>query len=316
MRGSFCLEQGYMKSIEKVTIVGMGALGLLYGSFLIDAGEEVRYVMDPERLAKYRGSVFYLNGKPFYPPMISCEEAQPADLAIVAVKYPGFASAMDTIRTSVGAGTILMSVMNGISSEELLSERYGQEHLIYTVAQGMDAMRFGKELNYSVMGDLRIGAKEECQKENVATVARFFDRTGMPYVVEEDILHRLWGKLMLNVGVNQTCMVYETTYGGVLLKGEANRTMIAAMREVIAIARAEGIGIDEADLNEYIEILGKLSPDNMPSMRQDALSRRPSEVELFAGTVLRLAKKHGILVPANEFLYERIQEMEKDYQAV
>ena len=52
----------------------------------------------------------------------------------------------------------------------------------------------------------------------------------------------------------------------------------------------------------------------MPSMRQDALSRRCSEVELFAGTVLRLAKKHGILVPANEFLYERIQEIEKDYQ--
>ena len=59
--------------------------------------------------------------------------------------------------------------------------------------------------------------------------------------MEEDILHRLWGKFMLNVGVNQTCMAYETNYGALLREGsEANETMLAAMREVIAHCKRGG----------------------------------------------------------------------------
>ena len=126
-------------------------------------------------------------------------------------------------------------------------------------------------------------------------------------------MHRLWSKFMLNVGVNQTCMVYSTTYSGALAQGEANRTMLAAMREVIAVAQAEGIALTEQDINQYIAILGTLSPDGIPSMGQDRINRRPSEVEMFAGTVIRLAKKHGLLVPTNEFLYRRVREIEQEY---
>ena len=142
----------------------------------------------------------------------------------------------------------------------------------------------------------------------------FFDRAGVGYVEEDDILRRMWSKFMLNVGVNQTCMVYGTTYGGVLADGEPNRTMISAMREVIALAGAEGICLNEQDLNQYIDIIGTLSPEGTPSMGQDRINRKPSEVELFAGTVMRLAEKHGLYVPVNRFLYERVQKIEKEYR--
>ena len=71
--------------------------------------------------------------------------------------------------------------------------------------------------------------------------------------------------------------------------------------------------IGEKDLNEYVDILKTLSPDGMPSMRQDGIAHRPSEVEMFAGTVIRLAEQHGILVPANRFLRQRVKEMEAEY---
>lgn len=145
-------------------------------------------------------------------------------------------------------------------------------------------------------------------------MAAYFDEIKMPYTVEEDILRRLWGKFMLNVGVNQTCMAFETNYGGALEEGSrAHETMLAAMREVIALAGAEGIRLTEEDLEEYIAILRTLSPEGMPSMRQDAVSRRPSEVEMFAGTVIPMAERHGIPVPANRFLYEKIKEIEASY---
>ena len=135
----------------------------------------------------------------------------------------------------------------------------------------------------------------------------------MPYVTEEDIMLRMWSKFMLNVGVNQTCMVYGTDYAGCLKPGEAHDVMIAAMREVKAVANAEGIGITEETIEEYIDILRTLRPDSVPSMRQDSMQKRKTEVDMFAGTVIELAEKHGIPVPANEFLFYRAKQIEAAY---
>ena len=302
--------------IQKTAIIGMGALGLLYADIIASAKGTgaVSFIMDEDRLQKYRKTVFDCNGEKKSFHMESCETARPADLVIVAVKYNGLESALDTMKSSVGENTVILSVLNGISSEEIIAGRYGWEHVVDTVAQGMDAMKFGDTLRYTKQGELCIGIRSKEQKESLEKVLEFFREIRMPYTEEKDILHRLWGKFMLNVGVNQTCMAYGTNYGGVLLEGgEANRTMCAAMREVMALADAEGVPLTEKDFEDYIALLGTLSPEGMPSMRQDAVMRRYSEVEMFAGTVIRMADKHGIMVPANRFLYERIKEIEAEY---
>ena len=89
--------------------------------------------------------------------------------------------------------------------------------------------------------------------------------------------------------------------------------MISAMREVLAIANAESIDLTEKDINFYVSLLQGLLKDGMPSMAQDRLQHRHSEVDMFAGTVIDIAKKHGILVPTNQFLYNSVKEIEKSY---
>lgn len=303
--------------IQKTAIIGMGALGLLYADYITkQKGQDaVFFVMNKKRCEKYAGQKFDCNGimKEFC--MVEDEKATPADLVIVAVKYNGLNSALDTIKNCVDNHTIIMSVMNGITSEDIISERYGDSNVIYTVAQGMDAMKFNNRLTYTKMGELRIGITDTRRQPILQSVVDFFNEIRMPYSVDDDILHRLWSKFMLNVGVNQTCMVFETNYGGVLKEGKAHDTMLTAMREVIKVGNAEGIGLSEDDLNYYINILGTLLPEGMPSMRQDGVSKRPSEVEMFAGTVMKLAKKHGIEIPANQFLYDSVKEIEKAYTA-
>lgn len=302
-----------MKKIETTAIVGMGALGLLYGTYILDKKFPVCYVMDEKRVRKYENQVFYKNKEPYTFSICSYKNMEPVDLLIVAVKYTSLQAAIEEMAGCIGKDTIIMSVLNGISSEDIIAKQYGRAHLIDAVAQGMDAVKFGNELTFSKIGELRIGAKEACERKNLESVKAYFDEIGMPYQADENIVHRMWGKFMLNVGVNQTCMVYQTNYGGCTTKGEANRTMIAAMREVIAIGQAEGVPIKEKDLNEYVALLGTLSREGMPSMRQDGIAKRPSEVEIFAGTVLKLAEKHGILVPANQFLYDSVKAIEANY---
>lgn len=303
------------QKITKTAIVGMGALGLLYGDYIVKhcGQDSVTYVMDEERLKKYKDGVFTINGEEAGFSMTSASHMEPVDLLIVAVKYTGLETALEVMRNCIDEQTIIISVLNGISSEEIIGERYGMEGIVHTVAQGMDAMKFGNSLNYTKMGELHIGLTEKGSREKFDRLKDYFDEMGMPYVREEDILYRMWSKFMLNVGVNQTCMVYGTTYGGVLSAGEPNRTMIAAMREVEALANEEGIALSEKDINQYVDLLKTLNPEGTPSMGQDRINKKPSEVEMFAGTVIKLAGKHGIYVPANEFLYKRVKEIEKTY---
>ena len=302
--------------IQTTAIIGMGALGLMYADTIAKARgrESVSFVMNKERLQKYKDAVFTCNGEVKTFRMRDCEEMEPVDLLIVAVKYNGLPDAMKDMRKCVGENTIIMSVMNGITSEKMIAEEFGMEKLIDTVAQGMDAMKFGSQLRFTQMGELHIGVEAGQKQENVDAVAEFFDDIHMPYVLEEDILFRMWAKFMLNVGINQTCMAYETTYSGALTEGtEANHTLIAAMREVITLSNAENIGLTEKDLWLYIDILKTLDPEGVPSMRQDGIARRYSEVEMFAGTVIKMAEKHGIDTPANRLLYQKVKAIEATY---
>jgi len=303
------------REISKVSIIGMGALGLLYGSHIVKhlGMEAVNFIMEDNRLRKYENQKFYCNEEEIKFILTRDRDAEPADLLIAAVKYTGLEEALASMKSCIGPDTIILSVLNGISSEKIIGTHYGMDKVIYTVAQGMDAMKVDNKLQFTQMGELHLGIVDVGQKDKLNRVITFFDKIELPYVVEEDILHRLWSKFMLNVGVNQTCMVYDTNYAGVLASGEPNRTMIAAMREVIAVANAEGIRLSEADLNQYIAIIRKLNPEGTPSMGQDRINRKSSEVELFAGTVIKMAKKHKIYVPANEFLYKRVKEIEREY---
>ena len=223
---------------------------------MASGGAQVHYVVDAERSIRYQNMEVTCNGEPFQFQLVKDTEAEPADLVLTAVKGTGLPSALNTMAGCVGPETVIISVLNGISSEGILGERFGKEKMIHTVAQGMDAMKFGSKLQYTQTGNLHIGLAPGERAENLDAVKTFFDRTGVGYVEEDDIMRRMWSKFMLNVGVNQTCMVYGTTYGGVLADGEPNRTMISAMREVIALAGAEGILLNEQDLNQYIDIIG------------------------------------------------------------
>ena len=305
-----------MKPIETVHIVGMGALGLLYGSIIQKSlgADTVTYVMDPIRYEKYKNATYRINGAvtPFR--IIPCTEATPCDLLIVAVKNPGLTSALEVMKTSVGSDTAIVSVMNGTTSEETIGGIFGMEHMLHTVAQGTDATCFGGHLNYSAAGYLCLGVVPPAPDALLDRVCAFFDKAGISYVREADIRRRIWSKYMLNVGLNQSCMVFGTTYGDINTEGSESRmTMVAAMREVILVANAEGIALCEEDLRQYLELMLTMAPDNMPSMAQDRVNKKPSEVDMFAGNVLKLAEKHGIPAPANAFLLRRVREIEAEY---
>ena len=76
---------------------------------------------------------------------------------------------------------------------------------------------------------------------------------------------------------------------------------------------AGGVALTEADLSQMLRVIEGLDPDGMPSMAQDRIAHRKTEVKEFSGTILRLAAKHGIEVPQNDWLYQCIREIEESW---
>ncbi|WP_018661641.1 ketopantoate reductase family protein [Heyndrickxia acidiproducens] len=304
--------------IKTVSIIGLGALGVLFGRQLAKKMPEgdLRVIADRKRIERYERDGVYCNGdRCSFHYVTPEEECGPADLLIFAVKFNGLADAVQAVKKHVGPNTIILSALNGISSEEIISRTYGMDKILYCVAQGMDAVKTGNQLTYDHIGMLCFGEKEPGYvSEKAERVARFFEKTDFPYELDKHMMKRLWGKFMLNVGVNQTVAVFKSNFGEIQKEGPAREMMIAAMREVMALSEKEGFPLTEADLQYWLKVVGALSPDGKPSMAQDVEAKRYSEVGLFSGTVIELGKKHNVPVPVNEALYQRIQEMESGYE--
>lgn len=302
--------------IKSVAIVGKGAVGLLHGSKIAqNAGlDRLVFAMDDARFERHRDDQVLINGEPCpieSAPMSTCE---PVDLVIVAVKATGLDAAIESMAPLVGPQTRIISLLNGVTSEEHIAARYGWDHLVLAITQGMDAVFIDGKLIFSHPGEIRLGNAPGTEPGVIEDIAELLERAQIAHVVEQDIRRRMWTKLMLNVGINQTCMVFGSTYGDAMAaNSEQNRCFIAAMREARAVANAEGIPLSEEDLAAMVNVIAELDPAGMPSMAQDRINRKRTEVELFAGTIIERAERHGILVPQNRWLYQRVREIEASW---
>ena len=306
-----------MREIKTVGVIGMGALGVLYADLFTRAlgREQVRVLADSRRIARYRDEGIWYNG-------VRCDFAytdaaavhEPVDLLLFAVKFGGLEDAIATCRHLVGPETTLVSVLNGISSEQMLGEAFSPEQVVWCVAQKMAAKKDGNRVTVDPIGELAVGIPDGLDPAHFRRLTAFFDAIRFPYMVPEDIRVYTWSKLLCNTGCNQAELVFQCGYGPLQVPGKPRDTMIGAMREVVQVANAEGIPLSEADVTYWLGILDHLPADGETSMRQDGKAHRKSEVELFAGTIRRLARKHGLSVPVNDWLYEEIQRIEASYE--
>ena len=313
-----------MGAVKRVAIVGFGSLGAMYaGCFGRAMGADgVFVVADEARTERYRAEPTIFNGEPIAATYLTYDEAAaraattPFDVVLYAVKFGALAEAMEQSAPLVGPDTAIISVLNGVTSEEVLAERFGWDRVLLCVAQQMDSRKVGPVVTAGCVGVLALGVRDgesPVQQANLSRVTAWLSAIDQPFICPKDIRHQLWGKLICNVGVNQACAVYDCCFDGIHAPGEAREAMIGAMGEVAAVGRAEGVALTDADVAYWLDIIDHLNPAGMPSLRQDVLARRPTEVELFSGTINRLGVAHGIPTPVNERFYAAIKALEASW---
>lgn len=296
-----------------ISIIGFGSLGALFASVLTPhlAFEDLRIIADIARVSRYREQGLIVNGKPVklnYLTPKDCQSLSPptADLVLVCCKFHQLNDVMPFIATQLGESTLIVSALNGIASERVLAQIFGEHRIVYCVAQQMDARKVGNQLHYRDAGQLVIGAMHDTieERSRVAKVDDIFTQTHFPHSISHDMPRQLWGKLMLNVGVNQTIPLFNGNFSTIQQAGEARDICLSAMQEVLQVANAEGVTLSDQDFDHWLDIMANLDPNAIPSMQQDLLAKRRCELELFAGTICELGQKHGIATPTNEMLLE------------
>lgn len=303
-----------MEKIRKAALVGAGSLGIMYGQRLTEVfgKESVCFAADRERIRRYEGKGLYFNGNRCdFRYIESGYSLEKADLIIIAVKYTGLPEALEAVAGLVHPETIIISLINGITSENMIARAFGSEHVLYCIAQEMDATKTGNLVEASSLGYLVFNDKTGAETEQVRLLKEYLDRAGIPYRTPEDIIYAQWDKLVFNVGLNQSSAVFSANYGEVRKPGRPREVMEAAMREAVRAANAEGIPLTEDNISRWMERLERLSPSGMPSMMQDTRDGRKTEVELFSGTIIELGRRHGFETPVNDWLYQQIQEIER-----
>jgi 2-dehydropantoate 2-reductase len=304
-----------VRRIDRISFIGAGAVGAAYASMFYDMDPHcVSFVAKGDRYEKLARDGLIVNGRRYFIPVINPEgpgPALPSDFVVVAVKNHHLSEAIRDMKCVIGNDTIILSVMNGIESEEQIGSVYGMGKVLYAVVAGIDAVRQENTVTFSKQGKLLFGeAENRVPSERVKSVQSLFQRAGFAYETPNDMIRTLWWKFMINVGINQVSAVLGAPYRVFQHSKEARELTETAMKEVIALAKAANIELTEKDIQNFYPYLFAMSPEGKTSMLQDVEAKRKTEVEMFAGKVIDLGRKRRIPTPVNDTLFRLLRAME------
>ena len=308
-----------MRTIKKAAIIGMGALGILYGDLIAQrfGRQAVTILADGERLARYRANPPTMNGRPCEFTFCEPEKFEgKADLLIFGVKATALKDAIASVKSLVGPETIILSLLNGISSEEIIEREIGCGTVVHCVAQGMAARRTGTAVICKNQGTLCVGVpKSHPERAEALAALEAFLPTAASTTSTKTTSSGASGASGCSTSASiRVVAVVEGTFASIQHPGPARERYIAAMQEVVDLAARLNVDVTNRDLEEYVRLGDTLDPEGMPSLRQDTAAHRPTEVEFFSGTLIEKARKVGLAVPVNESLYREIKAIEASWR--
>lgn len=300
--------------IKNVIIFGLGAMGVTYACMLKNSCN-LFVLADSERIEKYKKTQFYFNNNPVSFNYITPEESFNADLIIISTKYDGFESAIKSIKNFVSDNTIIISIMNGISGEKLLSEKYGYDKILHSYYIGPSAIKFDNKITHTGNGKIVFGSPFQENKDKINSLKTFFDRAGIGYEIPNNIMYSRWLKYTFNILVNQVTAICNISFKDIKQNVRSGGKFLDLAKKIInevkQIAEKEGVkGLENLE-KDAIGYLDLMADDGKTSMLQDILSKRKTEVDIFAGEIIKLGKYYNIPTPYNQVMYDMIKVLEE-----
>ncbi|HCX61729.1 MAG TPA: 2-dehydropantoate 2-reductase [Clostridiales bacterium] len=304
----------------KTLILGAGAMGCLYGGLLKERGNDVILVdvskPQVDEINKNGLALETAEGKRNIKikAKFSQEVNEQPDLIILFTKTIHSKSALSSLKAIIGPETMVLSLQNGLGNDEVIKEFVRTDRIIIgTTNFPSDLLKPGNVRSLG-KGATKIMSCNGEVTEKLKQVEVMLSDAGFNCIITEDVFVSIWEKVAFNAACNALTAASRLKLGDVGKTDEGKELARSIAKEVVSVANAKNIHANAENVIKLIELDFVEHAEHMPSMMQDVLGNRTTEIDFINGAVVREAEKLGISVPVTNVLYKLVSMIQKNYE--
>ncbi len=297
----------------RILIMGSGGTGAYYGGKLALAGHDVTFVARGAHLEALQTRGLAVTGiDEFHVPKVRATQdpagMEPFDLVVVAVKAYDTEDAAALIRPVVGPETAVLPIQNGVDTHLRIGAVVGQDRVLGGLCRiSAEIEAPGVIRRNSAFSEIIFGELDGSLSPRTAAIATALDGAGITTRVSTDIRVDIWRKFAFITAMSGVTGATRLPIGPIRDVPETIDLYRQIAREVVAVAHAEGVAIED-DLPETLMTQAqRLAPGLKASLLVDLERGRRTEVETLQGTVVRLGRTHGVPTPVTAVIYALIK---------
>lgn len=294
----------------RIAIYGAGGIGSYLGAALAQQGSDVTLIGRGAHLAaiQQRGLRVIGEGGTFTVAGLHAT-ADPAsvskvDVVIPCVKLYDLAAVSLQLAPVITKETMVIPVQNGVTAHQEIADVVGAEHVLggtvfmSSFIREPGVVELKSERASMTFGELGGGISSRVRK-----FADLCESAGILARPTENIRAELWRKFIMLGGTAAICCLSRQTIGAIRSDAGLRALLVQAMKEVLALAHAKAVPVDETFVAEAMAFTDRLHPATKVSMLEDIEAGKRLELEWITGHILREARKKGVATPINEMAY-------------
>ncbi|BAX58572.1 ketopantoate reductase family protein [Burkholderia stabilis] len=299
----------------RIAILGAGAMGSLFGGLLAESGEAVTLIdvndahldairRDGLRIDDDRGERRIRALQAMRPEAANAAASPdtPFDLLIVFTKSLHTRVALDGVRALLTPRTHVLTLQNGLGNVETLNAFVPLERVLVGVTTWPADAAGPAHVRSHGAGTIRMMMADGEARPFATAVADALSRAGLACTLDADVWAAIWEKVAFNAALNTLCAVTGCTVDQLGNHHDGPRLALAIAAETAAVARANGIAVDGERIARNVEHAISEHRGHRPSMLQDVLAGRRTEIDAISGKVVAAARETGVAVPHTETL--------------
>lgn len=306
----------------RFVLVGPGALGCLFAFYLArgmrdqDSLQVLDY--DPKRcdILNRQGIFCMEDGAERHAVVeVKCraQDIAKADAVLLCVKSYDLDDCLEACREFIGDETLVIFLQNGVGHLQYESTLEKGIPVFGTTSEGANLTAPGKVIHAGI-GETFFGC-ETCDKnaeDRLDHMVECLERSGLLVQLVDDILDRLWSKLMVNVGINGLTAINGCPNGDLLLEESLQHLMDDAVDEATMVAEENGVLFDTPP-RQLCHDICRRTAENISSMLQDVRKRRRTEIDSINGVIVAEGLRLGIGTPVNSMIVNEVKDIEQSY---
>ena len=289
----------------RIGIMGSGGLGGYFGAKLAQGGADVHFIARGRHLEAMRRDGLRIEGpQPLHLRDVKATgdpaDAGVMDVVMLGVKLWDTEQAIAQMRPMVGPRTAVISFQNGVLKDQYLRAAFdpgqimGGVGYVATTIEAPGVIRQTGPMQRLIFGEFDGSRSARGEALLAACLAG-----GINAELSTDILREIWQKYVFLVGLSGTTTTMRWTIGPIRSHPQTRAFLEDVMREVIAVARAHGVGLPGDYLATAMQRADTVAPDMTSSMHHDLERGNPLEVRWLSGGVVELGRAKGVATPCN-----------------